>query len=192
MNPLQRFSLLGYWGKWESVCLEHKPCAGLSWCLAGHTRSFLCQKGDEHFTALSAWVPMRFMDWNTQKLSHKSHAASLGVEEEQKGRGCWRRGAKPHLRLSAGGDETMYSYLTPFQRHKWFCKSQSDRHLLQWGVPTKITEWLSDSSFPSCKLKEIFPKDVVKIIRVKLMLWCEGPREPFRERAFYLTAALKM
>lgn len=114
VNPLHRFSLLGIWGEWEESGRRMGVCVSgaqtLCWCELGSGRALLCQKGDVHFTAPSVWVPMGFMDWNIQKLSHQSHAASLGVEEEQKGRGCWWRGAVA-TRVGRGQNLTSTSVL---------------------------------------------------------------------------------
>lgn len=159
------------------------------WCLAGHTRSFLCQKGDVHFTALSVWVPMGFMGWNTQKLSHQSHAASLGVEEEQNGRRTERllvRGA-----VATGGEggqkptsTSILEWIRQCTLISLFFNEISARGILQ--VPEwpssystvgsikqnhSVAFWLS---FPSCKLEEIFPKDAVRIIRLH---WRCGARD---------------
>lgn len=100
-----------------------------------HHTHLLCLKGDEHFTELSARVPVGFMDWNIQKVSHQSHATPGGRRGAEGESGCWWRGAKPHLHLSAGGDETMCTYITPFQRDK--C----------WGDPVRarVTVILFDS-----------------------------------------------
>lgn len=161
-------------GEWECVCLEHKHCAGVSWCLA-----LLCQKGDVHFPAPSVWVPMGFRDWNIRKLSHQSHAASLGVEEEQKGRSCWWKGAVA-TRVGRGQNLTSTSVL------EWMRQCALISQFFQWdecwgdSVRARVTiillyrgEQQAKSlsgffHFPSCKLEEIFPKDAVK----RELHWC--------------------
>lgn len=175
VNPLHRFFLLeGEWEENGSVCLEHKHCAGVSWCLA-----LLCQKGDVHFPAPSVWVPMGFRDWNIRKLSHQSHAASLGVEEEQKGRSCWWKGAVA-TRVGRGQNLTSTSVL------EWMRQCALISQFFQWdecwgdSVRARVTiillyrgEQQAKSlsgffHFPSCKLEEIFPKDAVK----RELHWC--------------------